>query len=62
MHENNQRGWSRKAGLAMAYKLIEASSSRWKALYGRRLVRAVHEGARFVDGIQVKDEMERDAA
>ena len=45
----------------MAYKLMDASSRRWKALYGKKLVRPLLDGVVFKDGIMIADE-ERNAA
>lgn len=52
---------SRTAGLVMAFKLIEASSRRWKVIRSKELVKLVDEGHSFIDGILVKN-MESDAA
>lgn len=41
---------SRAAGIAMAYKLIEAAQSRWRAVNAPHLVALVRAGARFVNG------------
>ena len=41
---------SRKAGLAMAYKLIEAAQDRWRRITGAELVGLVRAGATFIDG------------
>jgi transposase-like protein len=41
---------SRAAGLAMAFKLIEAAQDRWRAVNGPHLVALVRAGARFVNG------------
>ena len=41
---------SRAAGIAMAYKLIEAAQSRWRAVDAPRLVALVRAGAVFVNG------------
>ncbi len=40
----------------MAYKLMEAASSRWYAIRGREQVPAVISGARFQDGLPVVEE------
>lgn len=53
---------SRKAGLMMAYKLMDAASSRWRALQGAHLVKNVLDGDTFKDGILQTSEAERDAA
>jgi transposase-like protein len=41
---------SRAAGIAMAYKLIEAAESRWRAVNAPHLVALVRAGARFENG------------
>jgi hypothetical protein len=41
---------SRAAGLAMAFKLIEAAQSRWRAVNAPHLVALVRAGARFESG------------
>jgi transposase-like protein len=41
---------SRAAGLAMAFKLIEAAQARWRAVNAPHLVALVRAGAIFVDG------------
>ena len=41
---------SRAAGLAMAFKLIEAAQDRWRAVNGPHLVALVRAGARFEAG------------
>ncbi|MGH8276028.1 MAG: IS256 family transposase [Steroidobacteraceae bacterium] len=41
---------SRKAGLAMAYKLLDAAQLRWRRINGHELVPLVRAGATFIDG------------
>jgi transposase-like protein len=41
---------SRKAGLAMAYKLLDAAQVRWRRINGHELVPLVRAGATFIDG------------
>jgi transposase-like protein len=41
---------SRAAGIAMAYKLIEAAQARWRAVNAPHLVALVRAGARFENG------------
>jgi transposase-like protein len=45
---------SRAAGIAMAFKLIEAAQSRWRAVNAPHLVALVRAGARFVNGRPVE--------
>ncbi|BBX35952.1 hypothetical protein MMAGJ_52340 [Mycolicibacterium mageritense] len=41
---------SRAAGLAMAYKLIEAAQAKWRAVNAPHLVKLVRDGATFEKG------------
>src|SRR3954469_14569370 len=50
---------SRAAGLAMAFKLIEAAQDRWRAVNGPHLVALVRTGATFVNGKLVERPDER---
>jgi len=45
---------SRTAGLAMAFKLLEAAQDRWRAVNGPHLVALVRAGARFDKGVMVE--------
>ena len=45
---------SRAAGLAIAFKLIEAAQTRWRAVNGPHLVALVRAGAVFHNGILVE--------
>ena len=45
---------SRAAGLAMAFKLLEAAQDRWRAVNGPHLVALVRAGARFDKGVLVE--------
>jgi putative transposase len=47
---------SKKAALAMAYKLLDAAQERWRRFNGHELVIDVLAGARFKDGIRVTDD------
>lgn len=54
---------SRQAGLAMIFKLMEATEGRWRKLTGSHLVALVRAGARFVNGELLEGiEQEKDAA
>jgi transposase-like protein len=53
---------SRSAGLAMAYKLLEAAQARWRCVNAPHLVALVRAGATFVDGVKVEREDRRSAA
>jgi transposase-like protein len=45
---------SKQAGLAMAFKLLEAAEDRWRSLNGPHLVALVRAGARFDKGVMVE--------
>ena len=45
---------SRAAGLAMAFKLIEAAQARWRAVNAPHLVALVRAGAVFRNGVLVE--------
>jgi transposase-like protein len=47
---------SKAAGIAMAFKLIEAAQDRWRAVNAPHLVALVRAGARFHNGILVERE------
>ncbi|MGQ0616625.1 MAG: IS256 family transposase, partial [Acidimicrobiia bacterium] len=49
---------SRAAGLATAFKLIEAAETRWRAVNGPHLVALVRAGARFDKGVIVERELQ----
>jgi transposase InsO family protein len=53
---------SRAAGLAMAYKLLDAAQARWRCVNAPHLVALVRADATFVDGIKVEREDQRNAA
>jgi putative transposase len=46
---------SKKAALAMAYKLLDAAQERWRRFNGHELVADVLAGAKFKDGIRDTD-------
>ena len=54
-----KRAGSRAAGLAMAFKLLEAASERWCKVNAPHLVALVRAGARFIDG-QLQEEANPD--
>lgn len=45
---------SRAAGLAMAFKLIEAAQDRWRAVNAPHLVALVRAGAVFRNGVLIE--------
>jgi putative transposase len=45
---------SKAAGLAMAFKLLEAAQDRWRAVNGPHLVALVRAGARFDKGVMTE--------
>ncbi len=47
---------SKKAALAMAYKLLDAAQERWRRFNGHELVTDVLDGIEFKDGIKVMDD------
>ncbi len=47
---------SKKAALAMAYKLLDAAQQRWRRFNGHELVADVLAGAKFKDGTRVTDD------
>lgn len=51
---------SRAAGLAMAFKLIEAAQDRWRAVNGPHLVALVRTGATFRKGVLVENNHTKD--
>ena len=53
---------SRRAGLAMIFKLMEAAEQRWRKLTGSHLVALVRAGARFENGALVEGSEEKAAA
>ena len=55
---------SKAAGLAMAFKLLEAAQDRWRAVNGPQLLALVRAGARFDKGVMVErpDEVQEVAA
>jgi transposase-like protein len=53
---------SRAAGLAMAFKLIEAAQDRWRAVNGPHLVALVRAGAVFHNGVLVERHDDPDAS
>ena len=53
---------SRKSGLAMAYKLLDAAQARWRCVNAPHLVALVRAGATFVDGFLIEREDHRYAA
>jgi len=59
---NTKGAGSRTAGLAMAYKLLDAAQARWRCVNAPHLVALVRAGATFVDGFKLEREDQRDAA
>jgi len=47
---------SKKAALAMAYKLLDAAQQRWRRFNGHELITDVLDGALFKDGERVSDQ------
>jgi putative transposase len=53
---------SRAAGLAMAFKLIEAAEDHWRAINGPKLVALVRAGAKFRKGVLVESSLQDEEA
>jgi transposase-like protein len=54
---------SRQAGMAMAYKLLDAAQARWRRINGHELVPLVRAGATFIDGkLQERSESTTDSS
>jgi len=53
---------SRRAGLAMIFKLLEAAEGRWRRLNGHHLVALVRAGAKFENGELVEANNEEKVA
>src|SRR3954451_16037367 len=51
---------SRAAGIAMAFKLIEAAQTRWRAVNGPHLVALVRAGATFRKGVLIENNSTED--
>ena len=47
---------SRAAGLAMAFKLIDAAQDRWRKVNGHELVALVRAGATFKKGVLIENQ------
>jgi putative transposase len=47
---------SKKAALAMTYKLLQAAQERWRRFNGHELVADVLDGVTFKDGVKVTDD------
>lgn len=47
---------SKKAALAMAYKLLNAAQERWRRFNGHELVADVLDGVKFKDGIKITND------
>lgn len=46
---------SRKAALAMAFKLAQSASKRWRSLNGSEMLPQVLQGISFVNGVRAND-------
>lgn len=54
---------SRKAGLAMAFRLLLLAEASWRRLNGHHLLPLVRAGVQFVDGVRVeRDDVASDAS
>jgi putative transposase len=53
---------SRAAGMAMAFKLLEAAQDRWRSVNGPKLVALVRAGAKFRKGVLVESSLQEEEA
>lgn len=53
---------SRETILAMVYKLLESAQKKWKRLKGFGLLTLVVNNVKFKDGVQEREESDRNAA
>ena len=60
--QGDQGAGLERAGLAMAFKLIEAAQDRWRAVNGPHLVALVRAGAVFHNGVLVERHDDTEAA
>jgi putative transposase len=51
---------SRAAGMAMAFKLLEAAQDRWRSVNGPKLVALVRAGAKFRKGVLVESSLQEE--
>ena len=51
-HRRTKGSGSRKACLAMVFKLMESASKKWRVLNGSALIPEVIAGIQFVDGVR----------
>ena len=51
-HRRTKGNGSRKACLAMVFKLVQSAEKRWRRLNGHQLIPEVIEGIKFIDGIK----------
>jgi putative transposase len=51
---------SKRAALAMAYKLLDSAQTRWRRFIGHELVADVLAGVKFKDGIPITDQKNHD--
>ena len=62
-HTGHQGPGGKQAGLAMAFKLLEAAERRWRAVNGPNLVALVRAGAVFRKGVLIaRPDQEQEAA
>ncbi len=51
-HRRTKGSGSRKACLAMVFKLCQAAEKKWRILNGSRIIPDVIQGVRFIDGVR----------
>ena len=61
-HRRTKGSGSRRACLAMVFKLAQLAQNSWRRLNGAGLIVKLLDGYQFVDGIVQKKEEEKDAA
>ncbi len=61
-HNKTKGNGSRKACLAMVFKLMESASKRWRALNGSTLIPDVIAGVQFADGVKRQTKQTKEVA
>lgn len=51
-HRRTKGNGSRKACLAMVFKLVQAAEKKWRLLNGAKIIPDIIQGVRFVDGVR----------
>ena len=53
-HRRTQGNGSRRACLAMVFKLTQAAEKKWRMLNGSKIIPDVIRGVRFIDSVREK--------